>query len=266
MLIIILGDFFMNILITGASSGIGYDVGLKLANLGYHVFLTTEDDKQLEVLNQKVKDFDNIGTFRLDLTKKEDRDKLNKFDCDILISNAAVGQGGSILDIDIKDMKKCYDVNVFYNFETIKIVLNNMIKKESGKIIVISSMLANIPIPFFGIYSSSKASVSQLSRTLKKELKFINKDIKLKIVEPGLYKTGFNRYMIETSKTDKYYYFNKAVYDLEKEILNFVGKSRLDSISNKIICAVKDDSNKTIYRAPFIQNILLKFYLKFIKK
>ena len=256
----------MNILITGASSGIGYDVGIKLANLGYHVFLTTEDDKQLELLNEKVKGFDNVGTFRLNLTKKEDREKLRIFDCDILISNAATGQGGSILDIDMKDMKKCYDVNVFYNFEVIKLVLKNMMKKSNGKIIIISSMLANIPLPFFGIYGSSKASVSHLSMALKKELKLINKNVRLKIVEPGIYKTGFNRYMIETSKTDKYYYFNKAVYDLEKEILNFVGKSKLDSISNKIIDAVKDNSDKTIYRAPFMQNFLLKIYLKLFKK
>ena len=60
----------MNILITGSASGIGYDVGLKLADLGYNVFLTTENDKQLEVLKEKIKDIDNIGTFRLDLTKK----------------------------------------------------------------------------------------------------------------------------------------------------------------------------------------------------
>ena len=44
----------MNILITGAASGIGYDAGVKLAKKGYHVFLTTEDDKQLKVLREKV--------------------------------------------------------------------------------------------------------------------------------------------------------------------------------------------------------------------
>lgn len=256
----------MNILITGAASGIGYDVGLKLANLGYNVFLTTENDKQLEVLREKVKDIDNIGTFRLDLTKKEDRKILEGFECDILISNAAINQGGSIIDIDMKKVRECYDVNLFYNFDIIKIVLKNMIKKNRGKIIIISSMLANIPMPFFGIYGSTKSALSHLSMSLKKELKLINKNIKLKIVEPGIYKTGFNRFMIENSETDKYYLFNKSVNELEKEILNFVGKEKLDSISNKIIQAVEDNSNKTIYRAPFSHNLFLKFYIKFIKK
>lgn len=238
----------MNILITGAASGIGYDVGIKLANLGYNVFLTTEDDKQLEVLREKVNNIDNIGTFRLNLTKKEDRKKLENFDLDILISNAAIDQGGSILDIDMNKIRDCYDVNLFYNFDVIKTVLNNMIKKGSGKIIVISSMLANIPMPFFGIYGSTKSALSHLSISLKKELKLVNKNIKLKIVEPGIYKTGFNRFMIDNSQSDKYYLFNKSVYELEKEILNFVGKENLNSISNKIIQAVKDNSNKTIYR------------------
>ena len=252
----------MNILITGSASGIGFDVGMKLIEKGYHVFFTVENDKQLQLLKEKLDGVDNAGSFRLDLTKKEDRKKLEDFDVDILISNAAVNQGGSILDIDMKDVKKCYDVNVFYNFDIIKIVLNNMLKKDKGKIIVISSMLSNIPLPFFGIYGSSKASLTYLSKVLKKELKFINKKISLKIVEPGIYKTGFNRYMIESSKTDKYFLFNKSIYELEKEILNFVGKSKLDSITNKILQAISDRNDKTMYRSPLLHNILLKIYLK----
>lgn len=256
----------MNILITGAASGIGYDVGIKLANLGYHVFLTTEDDKQLELLRERVKSIDNIGTFRLNLTNKDDIKQLEDFDIDILISNAAIDQGGSILDIQMDKIRECYDVNLFYNIDIIKQTINNMAKKKKGKIIVISSMLANISLPFFGIYASSKAALSSLSISLKKELKLINKNIKIKIVEPGIYKTGFNRFMIDNSKTEKYYLFNKSVYELEKEILNFAGKEKLDSISRKIIEAVKDDSNKTIYRAPLSHNLLIKLYIKLFKK
>ena len=256
----------MNILITGGASGIGYDVGLKLSKLGYHVFLTTETLKQLEVLKDKVKNNENIRTFKLDLKSKEDRKQLENYDIDILICNAAIDQGGSIYDIDIKSVRECYDVNLFYNIDIIKLTLDKMIKRNSGKIIIISSMLANISIPFFGIYGSTKAALSHLSISLKKELKLINKNIKLKIVEPGIYKTGFNRFMIENSKSDKYYLFNKSVYELEKEILNFVGKEKLNSISNKIIQAVKDNSNKTIYRAPLSHNLLLKLYIKLLKK
>ena len=62
----------MNILITGSASGLGYNAGINLAREGYHVFLTTENDKQLEVLNDKVKNMNNIDTFKLDVTNKND--------------------------------------------------------------------------------------------------------------------------------------------------------------------------------------------------
>lgn len=256
----------MNVLITGAASGIGYSAGIKLAKKGYKVYLTTEDDKQLEVLRKKIKGISNTYSFRLDITKKEDRDKLKDMDIDILISNAAIGQGGSILDISIKDIRKCYDVNVFYNIEIIKLVIKKMIQKGSGKIIVMSSMISNISLPFFGIYSSTKASITMLASSLRKEMKIINNNIKICIIEPGIYKTGFNRFMIENSNIDKYKLFSESLINFEKEILNFAGKNELDSISNKIVCAVEDKNPKVIYRAPLIQNILIKLYIKLIKR
>lgn len=256
----------MNILITGSASGIGYHTAIRLSKMGYHVFLTTEDDKQLEVLREKVSEFDNIGTFRLNVKNKEDVDLLKNFDVDVLISNAAIGQGGSIIDIDMKKIKNCYDVNVFSNFEVVKIVLQNMIKKKSGKIILMSSMIANISIPFFGIYASTKASISMLGKCLRKEIKMIDDNIKISIIEPGIYKTGFNRVMIENSNISKYKMFNKSLEEFEKEILNFAGSTNLDSISDKIIKCIESDDPKSIYRAPLLQNILIKLYIKFIKK
>lgn len=256
----------MNILITGSASGIGYHTAIRLSKMGYHVFLTTEDDKQLEVLREKVSEFDNIGTFRLNVKNKEDIDLLKNFDVDVLISNAAIGQGGSIIDIDMKKIKNCYDVNVFSNFEVVKIVLQNMIKKKSGKIILMSSMIANISIPFFGIYASTKASISMLGKCLRKEIKMIDDNIKISIIEPGIYKTGFNRVMIENSNISKYKMFNKSLEEFEKEILNFAGSTNLDSISDKIIKCIESDDPKSIYRAPLLQNILIKLYIKFIKK
>lgn len=256
----------MNVLITGAASGIGFNTGIKLAKKGYHVFLTTEDDKQLETLREKLVDIDNVGSFRLDITNEEDRHLLDNMDIDILISNAAIGQGGSILDVPMKDVRKCYDVNVFYNFEIIKLVCKKMLEKGSGKIIIMSSMLANISLPFFGIYASTKASISMLASSLRKEIKLINNSIKIAIIEPGIYKTGFNRFMIENGNITKYKLFNESIENLEKEILNFAGLDELDSISKKIICAIEDDNPKLIYRAPLLQNILIKLYIKFIKK
>lgn len=259
----------MNILITGALSGIGYKTGIDLAKLGYYVYLTCETDNQLNLLKEKIKGKANLECFKVDITNISDRNKLDNLDIDIFISNSAVGQGGSILDTDISKIRQCYEVNVFSNIETIKVILNNMLKKDKGRIIVISSMISNISLPFFGIYGSSKASITSLTKSLRKEVKYLTDNIKIIIVEPGLYKTGFNKVMIDNKLDNKNSPFLKYENKLiENEILIFdiLEKKKLDTISKKIIKSVEDKYPKQIYRAPLLQNIFLKIYIKLLKK
>lgn len=260
----------MNILITGSASGIGYNAGMKLAKKGYNVFFSVETDKQLEVLREKIEsDRLHIGSFKLDVKNKEDRQKIKDMDIDVLISNAAVGIGGSILEANMDNVRENYEVNVFSNFEVIKIVLENMLKKNSGKIIIMSSMISNIPIPFLGIYASTKASISMLGNCLRKEIKLINKNINITLIEPGIYKTGFNKVMLDSkydNENSKFKELNNSIMLLENEILNYAGCNNLDSITNKIVYVVEQSKTKAIYRAPLIQNLLIKLYIKFIKR
>lgn len=260
----------MNVLITGAASGIGYSVGMQLAKIGYNVFFTVKTDKQLQVLREKIDNAKiHIGSFKLDVKDKDDRQKLKGMDIDVLISNAAIGIGGSIIEANMNDVRENYEVNVFSNFEVIKIVLENMLKKNSGKIIIMSSIISNIPIPFLGIYASTKASISMLGNCLRKEIRLINKNIEITIIEPGIYKTGFNKLMLDNkydNKNSKFKELNNAIMILENEILNFTECDNLESITNKIIYVVKQNKTKSIYRSPLIQNILIKLYIKFIKK
>lgn len=260
----------MNILITGAASGIGYNVGMNFAKKGYNVFFSVETDKQLEVLREKLEnDKLHIGSFKLDVKDKEDREKLKNMDIDILVSNAAIGIGGSILEADMNDVRENYEVNVFSNFEVVQIVLNNMLNKNSGKIVIMSSMIANIPIPFLGIYASTKASISMLGNCLRKEIKLINNNVDIILIEPGIYKTGFNKVMLDSkydNTNSRFKELNNSIMVLENEILNFVGCKDLSSISKKIVKASLSNNPKSIYRAPLLQNILIKLYIKFIKK
>ncbi len=132
-----------------------------------------------------------------------------------------------------------------------------------------SSMIANIPLAFFGIYASSKASISMIGQCLKKEVKLLNDKVKIVLIEPGIYKTGFNRYMIENKYDNNFSRFSKlndSIRNLENEILNFAGSNNLNSISKKIIKVVKTNDPNTIYRAPLLQNILIKMYIKLLKK
>jgi short-subunit dehydrogenase len=258
----------MNILITGATSGIGFNTGIKLVKLGYNVYFTTKTFKELEVLNEKIYNFPNAYSFKLDVTSKKDRKKLENIDIDVLISNAAIGLGGSILEANMDDVRKCFEVNVFSNFEIIKIVLNNMLKKNKGKIIIMSSMISNISIPFLGIYASTKASISMLTSCLRKEIGFINKNISISFIEPGIYKTGFNKVMLDNkySNNSKFKELNNSIMVLEDELFNLTSSKNLDSISNTIIKVINKDKPKLVYRAPFIQNVFIKIYIKFFKK
>lgn len=172
----------MNVLITGAASGIGFKTGIDMANLGYHVYLTTENEKQLEVLKEKTNGQINVECFKLDVTNKKDREKVKNLDIDIFISNSAVGLGGSILEADMNKVRECYEVNVFSNFELTKTILNNMLNKDSGKIIIMSSMISNISLPFFGIYASTKASISMLTNCLRKEIKMLTDNVKIVLI------------------------------------------------------------------------------------
>lgn len=88
----------MNILITGAKKGIGYATALELLYRGHKVYLTLYSDKDLEEAQKKegLKG-ENVICLKLDITSEEDRRKVQDFEIDVLINNAAIGTGGSII-------------------------------------------------------------------------------------------------------------------------------------------------------------------------
>ena len=170
------------ILFTGARSGIAAAVIAKLLQKDYFIYVTTHTKQEEKSCKEKYKNYDNISCFKLDITNHKDKEKLKNLDVDILVSNAATGYGGSIIEMPINTIRKNYEVNVFSNFEAIQIVLKNMIKKRNGKIIIIASLAGIIPIEFLGSYCSTKASVIMLAKVLKKELKLLNTNIKIKVI------------------------------------------------------------------------------------
>ena len=185
----------MNILITGARSGIASKVIEKIKYDDYTIYVTVKDNLQLKRVKEKYKDNKNIICLKLDMSNTNDIESVSKLDIDILISNAAIGYGGSISEIDINKLKENYEVNVFGNFKLVQVVLKNITEKNKGKIIIISSLAGIVPINFLGSYCSTKASISMLTRCLKNELDLINKNIKISLILPGMYHTGFNQVM-----------------------------------------------------------------------
>ena len=132
--IIIMGDFFMNILITGARSGIARDLILKLLksrkSSDYKIYATTHTIEQKESLESEMSEYDNVFCFKLDITDKEDVKLIENMDIDILVCNAAIGISGSLIEIPIYKVKENFNVNVFSNLELIQLTLKNMLKNQ----------------------------------------------------------------------------------------------------------------------------------------
>ena len=177
-----------NVFITGARSGIIASVIDKI-KFDYNLYLGVHTDSECEALINKYKDNNNIFPIKFDIVF--DADKINNYKIDILVLNAAAIYGGSLLDIDFESIRKNMEVNYFSNLKIIKKVINNC---DKVKIIVISSLASKMPLPFLGSYASSKAALTSMIRCLGYEVKLISKKVTLCIIEPGLYRTGFNKY------------------------------------------------------------------------
>lgn len=252
----------MRVLITGGYSGIGFEVA-KRVSLYHKVYIGIHRDDELKYARAKIKEYKNIKVIKLDVTDEKDIKKIKRYNFDIVVLNASIGVGGSIIDIPIEKIKECYEVNVFSNINIIKSVIKNMVDIDYGRIVIISSLVGVVPFKFMGIYGSTKASLINLSIALKKELKLISKNIKISLIEPGAYKTGFNDVMLE----NKYKYLSRSLYFKNKEssirkneskLFRFIEQYKLNSIVSKIEDAIMSDNPRFIYRAPFIQVLFKK--------
>ncbi len=258
------------ILFTGARSGIIRGVIDKLKHKRYEIYVTVHTDTQLEVVKEKYKQDKNVHCMKMDVTDKQDREKLLHLDIDILVCNGAVGYGGSISEMDMRLVRQNFEVNVFSNFEVVQIVIAKMIEKNKGKIIFMSSLAAIYPLPFLGSYSATKASISSLALTLRKELKLLHSKIEVAVIEPGLYHTGFNQVMFQNKyewmDTDSY--FSECIdriHRRERFLEKYVEKKSLRSIEKRILEAIKDKHTVPIYRAPFLQTVCAKTYQIFFE-
>lgn len=252
------------VLFTGARGGLARDVIQRLINDNYFIYVTVHTLEQLRKVQKQYNNYKNIKCLKLDITSKRDRDKVKDLDIDILVANAAIGYGGSLIDIEVNKMRENFEVNVFSNFEIIQIILKNMLKKDGGKIIIVSSIAGIMPLRFLGSYCATKASLIKLTQTLKKELKILTKNIHISLILPGMYHTGFNQVMLENKYPDMYKSFFKNrendIRFFEELFWTAFEYKRLNSITKKIYKSIVSTKTKFIYSAPLNQKIVAKIY------
>ncbi len=254
------------ILITGSGTGIGKELSIKLIEIGYKVIATTYTEKQSEDLEKYFEENNLKGkVYKLDITEQKDRELLNNEKIDILVNNGAIGETGSLSEIDLDKVRKVFETNLFSQFEISQIELKQMMKKGKGRIIFVSSIASKLRMPFLAPYSMTKAALTQGALILRKEIREINPNIKISVIEPGAYHTGFNQNMMKSKFEwmDKNSYFYNILDKIrERENRNFelTEQKKLDSIINQIIKSIEDTNPKKIYTAPYYQAFFVKIF------
>ena len=195
------------ILITGASSGIGFDAAQTLARQGHTVYAAARRVEKMEPLQS-----DGVKVMRMDVTDSASMAEGVKtvLDAegriDVLVNNAGYGYFGAVENVTMEEARRQVEVNVFGLAELCKLVLPVMRKQGSGRIINTSSIAGKMVLPFGAWYHVSKFSVEALSDALRMEMRPFGVDVVL--IEPGGIKTDWGiiaaKYLAESSKGTAY--------------------------------------------------------------
>lgn len=179
------------ILVTGAGTGFGKGIVFKLAEQGKSVIAGVEVMSQVSALEKETKEYGvDMQIEKLDVTNPKDREKAWSWDVDVLVNNAAVKEGGSIVDIPEENLRHQFEVNTFAPVLLTQEFARKMIKKNKGRIINVSSVSGLMADPLSGPYCGSKFALEAFTESLSKELQEFN--IEVGTINPGPYLTGFN--------------------------------------------------------------------------
>jgi len=198
--------------VTGTSSGIGFETALALAREGYYTYATMRDTTKSDKIKELgQKENLNINVLELDVddenSVKTAIQKIleQKQRIDVLVNNAGWGLWGCVEDVSVDEFKAQFDTNFFSIIRLIQEVGPTMRKQGSGTIVNISSVVGRIGFPASPAYISSKFALEGLSESLRFELAPFG--VNVVIIEPGVIKTNFmkNMRMAEKSESDTVY-------------------------------------------------------------
>lgn len=167
------------ILITGASSGIGYEMAQQLAALKYNLILTARSEDKLAAMRQELSSKYGIVVHYIpkDLSKTEQAIQLfndiksANYQVSHLVNNAGFGDYGSFLETSLEKELNMIDLNINSLVILTKLFAKDMAARKSGRIMNVSSVLAYLPFPYMSVYSATKSFVLAFSETLAAELK-----------------------------------------------------------------------------------------------
>ena len=226
----------MNVLITGASRGIGQTIANLFLDKGHAVWIPTREE--------------------LDLSKPVN---LKNRQFDIVINNAGVGITGPIEEIPTEEIRNNFETNLFGPIEVMKAVLPQMREQKSGLIINITSIAGYMGLPYRGIYSASKGALELITEALRMEVKSFG--IQITNVAPGDFATNIaaGRYHAPVVKGSAYEVpYGNTLKEMDSHVDS---GSNPNEMAEAIFAIIQTDKPKVHYKVgAFMQkfSIVLK--------
>jgi short-subunit dehydrogenase len=181
-------------IITGASTGIGFELATLAAQDGYDILVVADES----LINDAARDFEQFGTsvqaLEADLSTIEGVDTLlaaaNGRRIDVLCANAGRGLGHGFLDQTVDDWRHVVDTNITGTAYLLQRVLPDMVARNDGKVLVVGSVAGYIPGAFQAVYNGTKAFIDSFTEALRNELKDAD-GVTISTLMPGPVDTEF---------------------------------------------------------------------------
>jgi 3-oxoacyl-[acyl-carrier protein] reductase len=221
-----------NIIVTGASGGIGNSIVEKLNECGANVLASGTRLEKLEELKNK---FNKIKILKFDISQS---DKIEEFidnatnelsGLDCIVNNAGITQDNLAIRMSIDEWKKVIDINLTSTFLMSKFAIKKMLKNKKGKIINITSVVGHTGNLGQANYTASKAGLVAMSKSLA--IEYAKKNINVNCISPGFIKTAM------TDKIDEKF---------KEVIVSKIPSARLgepEDIANAVLFLASDNSN-----------------------
>ena len=221
-----------NIIVTGASGGIGNSIVEKLNDCGANVLASGTRIEKLEELKSK---FNKIKILKFDISQS---DKIEEFidnaanelgGLDCIVNNAGITQDNLAIRMSIDEWKKVIDINLTSTFLMSKFAIKKMLKNKKGKIINITSVVGHTGNLGQANYTASKAGLVAMSKSLA--IEYAKKNINVNCISPGFIKTAM------TDKIDEKF---------KEVIVSKIPSARLgepEDIANAVLFLASENSN-----------------------
>ncbi len=182
--------------VTGASSGIGYELAKQFAQNGFDLLITAEDQGIETAASEIGGNGAAVEAVRLDLTQRKEVEKLYRTiqskgrPVDAIAINAGVGVGGDFArQTELEDELNLIALNVTSSVHLAKLIVRDMVARKQGRVLFTASIAGTMPAPFEAVYGASKAFLLSFSEALRNELK--DTGVTVTALMPGATETNF---------------------------------------------------------------------------